>query len=126
MPSCSLSGPITRTSRTLISRFTRNLGTIRHLLIVLVSVASYWLKVRTEQVERSRDSHAAKIRSAPATYGQSPALHFPVADHKHEWDLCLLRFSNFKPNFFIPNICLGAKPRSLELGDDLRDIGPLV
>ena len=33
MPSCSLSGPITRTSRTLISRLTRSLGTIRHLLL---------------------------------------------------------------------------------------------
>jgi hypothetical protein len=71
------------------------------------------LEVRTEQVERSRDGHAAEVGSAPAPYGQSPTLHFSVANHKHKWNLRLLRFSNFEPNFFIPKVCLSAEPRSL-------------
>ena len=37
-PNCSPSGPMTRTSRILISRFTRNLGTIGHLVCEWVAV----------------------------------------------------------------------------------------
>jgi hypothetical protein len=81
------------------------------------------LEVRTEQIEGSCDGHAAEVGSTPATYGQSPTLHFSVANHKHKWNLRLLRFSNFQPNFFIPKVCLSAEPRNLELGHDLGDVG---
>ena len=79
-------------------------------------------EVCTEQVERSRVGHTAEVGSAPASYGQCPTLHFSVADHKHKWDLRLLRFSDFESYFFIPKVCLSAKPRSLELGHNLSDI----
>src|SRR5262249_19241121 len=72
------------------------------------------------------DGHAAEVRSAPAPYGESSTLHFPIANHKHKWDLRLFRFSNFEPNFFIPKISLGTEPCSLELCHDLGSIGPLV
>src|SRR5688572_15600035 len=84
------------------------------------------LSIRTEQVDRSCDGHAAEVGSASTPYRQRPTLHFSVANHKHEWHLRLLRFSNLKPNFFIPKVCLSPEPRGLELSHDLGDIGPLV
>src|SRR5215510_678089 len=84
------------------------------------------LHVRTEQVERSRDGHAAEVGPAPAPYSQRPTLHFSIANHEHEWNLRLLRFSNFEPDFFISQICFSAEPRGLKLGYDLGNVGPLV
>src|SRR6476661_1780127 len=84
------------------------------------------LEVCTEQIERSRDGHAAEVRSAPASYRQGPTLHFSVTNHKHKRHLRLLRFSNFKPNLFIPKVCLSTKSRSLELTHDLGHVWTLI
>src|SRR5262245_16560688 len=126
MPSCSLSGPMTRTSRTLISLLTRSLGTIRHLLLCQLMVLLCRLDVRTDEVERSFESHAAEVCSATSPDGQRPALHFSIADYKHKWYLCLLRFSNFEPNLFIPKVCLSADPRRFKFGYNLGNVWPLV
>jgi hypothetical protein len=71
------------------------------------------LEVCTKQVERSRDGHASEVGSAPAPYRQGATLHFSVANHKHKRNLRFFSLSNFKPDFFIPQVCLSAEPRSL-------------
>jgi len=83
-------------------------------------------EIRAEQVQRSRNGHTTQIGPASAPDSQSSALYFSVADHEHKGNLCLLRFSNFKTDFFIPKVCFSSKSRSLELSNYLGNIRPLI
>ena len=84
------------------------------------------LDVCTKQIKRSCDGHTAKVGPAPAPYGQSPTLHFSVANHKHKGNFGFFRFSNLESNFFISQVGFGAEARSFELGHNLGHVGVLV
>src|SRR5512146_1088864 len=69
MPSCSPSGPITRTSRTLISRFTRSLGTIGHLSICGVKILGLSRDFLPQVFNEPGDAHGAQVASTASTHG---------------------------------------------------------
>jgi len=109
MPNCSPSGPITRTSRTRISRFTRSLGTIGHLLVCRLKVRLGASDVISEHVDHRSPCHAAKVCPAPSSDREGTALNFPVSRHQHERDFGLFGLTDFETNLLIAKVRFGAK-----------------
>src|SRR5574341_648069 len=126
IPSCSPSGPITRTSRTLISRFTRSLGTIGHLSMCGLKILGLSHDLLPEVFNDAGDAHAAQVGSVASTHRHGSTLNFPVAGHQHERDFGFLGFPDFEPDLFVAQIRLRSEASGFQLCHNTGDIVPLI
>src|SRR5215467_1993339 len=126
MPSCSPSGPITRTSRTLISRFTRSLGTIGHLSICWLKILDLSLDFLREMFDEPGNAHTAQVTSTTSTHRHGTALDLSLAGHQHEWHFGLLGFPDLESDLFITQVGFCPEPRSFQLCHNSGDVVPLI